>query len=89
MSKAFLTVLGGSFLMFYMGSNYVLGNISPYITSYFQLPDKKQANYILPTIIILDCIFMPLGTYLISKDINPKLLIIIGGVISIPSLLIA
>ena len=39
MSKAFFTVLGGSLLMFFMGSNYILGNISPYITSYYALPD--------------------------------------------------
>ena len=38
-SKAFFTVIGGSLLMFFMGSNYILGNISPYITSYFGLPD--------------------------------------------------
>ena len=89
MSKAFFTVLGGSLLMFYMGSNYVLGNISPYITSYFELPDQKKANQILPTIIVLDCIFMPFGTYLINREINPKLLIVCGGAISIPFLLIA
>ena len=37
--KAFSTIIGGFILMLFSGSIYTLGNISPYITSYYHLPD--------------------------------------------------
>ena len=71
------------------GSIYTLGNISPYITSYYGLTDQKSANMIMPTIIFLNCAFVPFGTYLINRNMNPKLLIALTSLISIPVLFIA
>ena len=70
------------------GSIYTLGNISPYITSFFKLSDQKQANQIMPTIIFLNCVFVPFGTYLLNRNINPKWIVTMASLIAIPLLLV-
>ena len=35
--KAYCTVIGGFIFMLFPGSLYIIGNISPYMASYFQL----------------------------------------------------
>ena len=44
---------------------------------------------IMPTIIFLSCAFKPIGTYLINRNVNPKLLIAVASLISIPILFAA
>ena len=87
--KAFSTMFGGFVIMLSCGGIYTLGNISPYITSYYGLADPKSANMIMPTIVFLNCAFVPIGTYLINRNINPKLLILLASLISIPILFVA
>ena len=42
--KAYSTVIGGFIFMLSIGSVYITGNISPYITSYFRLEDSSKAS---------------------------------------------
>ena len=68
--------------MLFPGSLYILGNISPYITSYYQLEDTTKASEILPTILALNVFIMPIGTILVQRNVSPKKMIFAGGCIA-------
>ena len=53
------------------------------------MDDESYANMIMPTIIILSCFTKPTGSYLVNKNINPRLLIIIVTSITVSILIIA
>ena len=76
-------------LLTFTGQLYTLGIISPYITSYYQLDDESYANMIMPTIIILSCFTKPTGSYLVNKNINPKVLTALVTFVTMSLLLIA
>ena len=80
--KAYSTVIGGFIFMLFPGSLYILGNISPYITSYFRLEDSSKASQILPTILAMNVFIMPLGTMLVQRNWNPKKLIFFAGFVT-------
>jgi OFA family oxalate/formate antiporter-like MFS transporter len=67
---------------------YITGNISPYISIYFGVTTTATSN-ILVEIICLTVLFLPFGTWLIQKHINPKLIIGCGGMFSLLLMLIA
>ena len=48
--KAYSTVIGGVIFMLFPGSLYIIGNISPYIASYYELEDTTKVSNLLPTI---------------------------------------
>ena len=66
--------------MLYPGSNFITGNISPYIASYYDVPLTKTSNLILTTVFAVAFI-LPIGTHFTAKGTNPKVMIAIGGAI--------
>ena len=77
--QANCTVVGGFIYMFFPGSVYILGNISPYIASYFRLQDPTQAANLLPAILAINVLIMPFGSKMVQNGVNPKKLIFTGG----------
>ena len=65
--------------MLFPGSLYIIGNISPYIASYFHLADPTQAANLLPAILAINVFIMPFGTTMVQNNVNPKKLILAGG----------
>ena len=63
--KAYSTVIGGFIFMLFPGSLYIIGNISPYIASYFHLDDPTKAANLLPAILAINVFIMPIGTTLV------------------------
>ena len=63
--KAYCTVVGGFIFMLFPGSLYIIGNISPYIASYFQLADPTKAANLLPAILTINVLIMPFGTTMV------------------------
>ena len=63
--KAYSTVIGGVIFMLFPGSLYIIGNISPYIASYYELEDTTKASNLLPTILALNVFIMPFGTIMV------------------------
>ena len=74
--------------MLYLGSVYVTGVIAPYIASYYRT-DEKTAAYLMPSIMILNIATVPAGSALVQRNWNPKLLVLVGGLVSIVLLSIA
>ena len=66
--------------MLYPGSNFITGNISPYIVSYFGVSIPQTSDLILTTVFAVAFI-LPIGTHFTAKGANPKLMIAIGGAI--------
>jgi hypothetical protein len=64
--------------MLFPGSTYITGNISPYISTYFGVPRTETAN-LMSLAMVVNAIFLPIGTYFTSKGANPKIMILIGG----------
>ena len=75
--------------MLFPGSLYIIGNISPYIASYYELEDTTKASNLLPTILALNVFIMPFGTTLVQRNVNPKKMIFAGGCIAIALLFAA
>ena len=86
--KSYSTLIGGFFLLMYPGSIYITGNLAPYISCYFNVSQAKVSNLLL-TNMILNPVFLPIGTYFSSRGTNPKLLIVIGACIGLPLMWIA
>ena len=76
--KKYSTLLGGVIYMTFPGALYIGGVISPYISTYYNEPTSKTSNILL-TSILANCFFMPFGSYLVQKNVNPKLLLLIGA----------
>lgn len=69
--------------MLYPGSIYITGNISPYIASYYGVSTTQTSNILL-TCIVIQCFFLPLGTWIIQQHVNPKLVILLGACFGLP-----
>ena len=85
--KAKLSVVGGSILHLYLGCFFLWGNINPYVQSYFYQfePDVSyDFIFMVDTILVLaNWIGYNLGTYLLqNRGWNPKMIIALGGTIS-------
>ena len=88
--KAISSVLGGFIYMMFPGALYCIGVLSPYIQSYYQIPKGK--NYtadLMPATLFLNMLFMPFGSYLVQRNVNPRLMIALGGTIAFPCFIIA
>ena len=72
------SLIGGIIYMLFPGSLYIDGNISPYIATYYGVETSQTSNILLASL-IGNCVVMPIGSYFVQKNVNPKLLIIIGG----------
>ena len=71
---------GGVFLMTFLGSQYIAGNIAPYILTYYYNLGQTELTetdtfYILPVMIIVAMIFYPLGGRL-ARHYKPRNLIL-------------
>ena len=88
--KAYSTLIGGFLYMIYPGSVYCSGVIATYIQSYYKIPkDDHIVADLLPACLFVNMFAMPVGSYLVQKGWNPRLMLIIGACISFPCFLIA
>lgn len=85
--KAFMTVLGGFLYMSFLGCQYVVGTISPYLASYYGV-GSTDAAFILPLIFITNIFVMPIGGQL-AQRVHPKILLAAGLCIFTPMTLIS
>lgn len=83
-AKGIVSMISGFIWMLYVGSHFMVGNISPYIGSYFPDATNGQAQTLFPIIVFTSIFFNFLGSQLVKKNIiHPKLVILIGGTIGI------
>ena len=76
--------------MIFPGSVYITGVISTYIVSYYRIPaDDHIVADLLPFCLFINMFFMPIGSHLAQKNVNPRLLILIGGCVAFPCFFIA
>lgn len=70
--------------MLYVGSHFMVGNIAPYISSYFADATKTSAQTLFPTIVFVSIFSNFAGSQLVKKKlIHPRLLVLIAGTIGI------
>ena len=74
--------------MLYLGSVYVTGVIAPYIASYYNVTEKT-VSYLMPCVMILNIATVPAGSTLVQRNWNPKLLVLVGGIVAMVLLFIA
>ena len=76
--------------MIFPGSVYITGVIGTYIQSYYQIPKTNNiVADLLPFCLFMNMFVMPVGSYFAQKNVNPRLMIIIGGCIAFPCFIIA
>ena len=73
--------------MMILGTVQVIGSISPYIASYFRVP-TSDVLILLPSTVLLQTVFSPLGGKLAST-VQPKLLMAFGGCLYLTGLYMA
>ena len=73
--------------MMFLGSIYIMGSISPYISSYFNVT-TSQTQLLLPSLIIIQTLVMAFGAQL-TQRLPSKVLMSIAGSIAIASSLSA
>ena len=87
-----LSLFGGVWIMLFVGSQYIWGNIKSYVTSYFRQYEPNldlSTTFILfPVMVITTTCLMPVGGYF-ARKYNPKIWASIGATIALVSILIA
>lgn len=73
--------------MAFLGCQYVVGSIAPYLASYFEV-GSNQTVLVLPIILITNIFVMPFGAQL-AQNQNPRLMILIGSVIGLTTIFLA
>lgn len=82
--KGLFCLFSGSMWMLYVGSHFMVGNISPYINSYFADATTSSAQTLFPTIVFVSIFSNFLGSQLVKRRlIHPRLLVLIAGMIGI------
>lgn len=74
------TILGACLHMMVCGSIYMMGSISPYLASYFQV-SVSQSQILLPLITVLVTLVMPFGAQ-IAEKLHPKTVLLLGASIA-------
>ena len=77
-----LVIIGGCIWMTYLGSQFIVSLLSPYIQSYYNV-SAEETQILLP---LMNTISMPcvvLGSQLTQNHFNPRLQLAIGGLIGI------
>ena len=87
--KAISCVIGGFFYMMFPGSIYSVGILSPYIRSYYRLPSSTYVDDLLPACLIVNMFFMPFGSLMTQKNVNPRIMLAVGASVSFPCFIIA
>jgi len=88
--KAWCTFFGGFCYMIFMGSIYCTGVFSTYIQSYYRIPpDKHYVQDLLPACLFFNMFFMPFGSMLVQRNVNPRILILIGSTVAITCFFLA
>ena len=85
--KKYSTVLGGFVLMLYNGSTFIIGNISPYIWSYYPectFVDQLDINQYI--IIITGASNFVFANVTKMRIMHPKIQIFLAGVVSVVGL---
>lgn len=60
--KGYLTLFSGFLWMLYLGSYFMVGNIAPYIGSYFEEATNEEAQTLFPIIVFSGIFFNFLGS---------------------------
>jgi MFS family permease len=76
--KAWSTLIASTLFMMFPGSIYIQGAITPYIASYYNVPIPSVAN-MLPVFFLLGAVILPIGGWMISIGLAPRLILIIGA----------
>ena len=88
--KAISAIIGGFFYMMFPGALYSIGVLAPYIKSYYKIDeDKNYTADIMPTTLFLNILFMPFGSYLVQRNVDPRLMILLGAVVAFPCFITA
>lgn len=74
--------------MFYIGSTYIIGNITPYIAEVYGVTTVEASDIGLITLFLI-ALLSPIGTYLVQRGAEPKLVILIGGALGLSMMHIA
>jgi hypothetical protein len=74
--------------MFYIGSTYIIGNITPYIAEVYGVTTVEASDIGLITLFLI-ALLSPLGTYLVQRGANPKLVILFGGTLGLSMMHVA
>ena len=86
-SARFSTLIGATLYMLILGTSYIIGSISPYLASYYNVTDKKIL-LLLPVKIFLQTLITPIGGKL-AQYVNAKILIAIGAFFYLSSFYLA
>ena len=83
-AKGYSTLFAGSILMMYNGSAFIIGNISPYIWSYFPDCTKKDSLNIYSYYVVVQMLGNLIGANVIkARILHPKLYILLVGAFSV------
>ena len=83
-------MIGGVIYMIFPGSVYITGVLATYIQSYYKIPeDDHIVADLLPFCLFVNMFFMPLGSHMAQKNMNPKLLILLGAAVAFPCFYLA
>ena len=76
--------------MMYLGSQFIIGNLAPYVVSYFPECDKSDSQTLLPVLQVTSMISNFIGSNLLQKQIlHPRLHLLIGGTIGLAGMYLA
>ena len=92
--KGYLCILAGVLINFFNGCFYLWANISVYVLSYIYHFDKEVDQnaifYVDVALVLLMTMGYQVGSYLLNiKRINPKLIIFMGGTISLTGIFLS
>jgi fucose permease len=88
--KGYLTIFSGFIWMLYVGSHFMIGNIVPYIESYFVDATKSQSETVFSMLVFITIFSNFAGSNLLKKKIlAPRTIIGIGGVVGIGGCFVA
>ena len=82
--NGYITVASGFIWMLYVGSHFMIGNIVPYIQSYFEDASESGSESVFSMVVFITVFANFAGSYLLEKGIlGPRTILTIGGVAGI------
>lgn len=84
-----LTLIAGFVLQMMNGTQFCVSSITPYIYSYYKDASLTEVNDIFPIMMIVGPLTNFPSSYLTSRGVNPRLLIIFGALIAIGGIFIS
>ena len=79
-ARGIINLISGFVWMLYVGSHFMIGNLSSYFVSYFDEATSAEAQTLFPVVVFTSIFSNFAGTHLLkNKILAPKVIIIIGG----------